>query len=56
MDITELSKRLGIPRNTLYDWAAFGKIPHLKIGKLLRFESEAIDKWLAGHRIPFRED
>jgi len=56
MDITELSKRLGIPRNTLYDWAAFGKIPHLKIGKLLRFEPEAIEKWLVAHRMPFKEN
>lgn len=56
IDITELSDRLGIPKNTLYDWAAFGRIPHLKIGKLLRFEPTAIEEWLVRHRMPFKEN
>ena len=56
MDIAKLSKRLGIPKNTLYDWVAFGRIPHLKLGKLIRFEPETINNWLAGHRMPFKEN
>lgn len=56
MDITELSKRLGIPRNTLYDWVAFGRIPYLKLGKLIRFEPKTIEDWIALHRMPLREN
>jgi len=56
IDIAELSKRLGIPRNTLYDWVAFGRIPYLKLGKLIRFEPKAIEDWIALHRAPSKEN
>lgn len=56
LDIAGLSKRLGIPRNTLYDWVAFGRIPYLKLGKLIRFEPRAIEDWIALHRAPSREN
>jgi len=48
--------KLRIPKNTLYDWTAFGRIPHLKLGKLIRFEPGAIEKWLAQHRMPFKDN
>lgn len=55
LDIDELSKRLGVPKNTLYDWVAFGRIPHLKLGKLVRFDPGAIDDWLATKRVDIKE-
>ena len=50
LDITSLAERLGIKRSTLYAWAEQGYIPHLKLGRLLRFDPEEIDIWLQAHR------
>ena len=46
MDIKKLSEYLGIKPKTLYTWAAQGKIPSIKIHRLLRFDKEEIDTWL----------
>ena len=50
LDITSLAERLGIKRSTLYAWAEQGDIPHLNLGRLLRFDPEEIDAWLQAHR------
>ena len=50
LDITSLAERLGIKRSTLYTWAEQGSIPHLKLGRLVRFDSDEIDRWLQAHR------
>ena len=50
LDITALAERLRIKRSTLYAWAEQGTIPHLKLGRLLRFDPEEIEAWLHAHR------
>ena len=50
LDITTLAERLGIKRSTLYTWAGQGSIPHLKLGRLLRFDPDEIATWLHAHR------
>lgn len=30
--VSELAKMSGIPRDTIYDWVAKGKVAHVKIG------------------------
>ena len=50
LDITTLAERLGIKRSTLYAWAEQGNIPHLKLGRLLRFDPDEIEAWLQAHR------
>src|SRR5690348_8721558 len=50
LDIAALAERLWIKRSTLYAWAAQGTIPHLKLGRLLRFDPEEIEAWLQTHR------
>ena len=44
--VKELSDWLKIKPSTLYLWAAQGKIPCRRIHSLLRFEQEAIQRWL----------
>ena len=51
MDITELSRSLGIAKTTLYDWCAFGRMPHLKVGKFLRFSENDINQWLSEKKV-----
>ena len=39
----ELSAYLGSSINTVYAWVSMGKLPHLKFGKLLKFDLRKID-------------
>jgi excisionase family DNA binding protein len=50
LDIAGLADRLKIKRATLYAWAEQGAIPHLKLGRLLRFDPDEIEVWLQAHR------
>lgn len=50
LDIAALAERLRIKRSTLYAWAEQGTIPHLKLGRLLRFDPDEIEAWLQNHR------
>jgi excisionase family DNA binding protein len=50
LDIAALAERLRIKRSTLYAWAEQGTIPHVKLGRLLRFDPDEIEAWLQNHR------
>lgn len=41
----EVCKRYSIKMSTLYQWTSKNSIPHLKIGGLVRFKEEALEKW-----------
>lgn len=45
ISINELSKKLGVHRNTI-DRRIKDGLPHYKIGKTLRFDLEEVKKWL----------
>lgn len=38
VDINELSRRLSIPKSTLYNWCYLKRIPFVKAGRSLRFD------------------
>lgn len=40
--IGELSRRLSIPRGTLYNWVYLRRIPFIKAGRSLRFDPEDV--------------
>jgi hypothetical protein len=40
IDINELSKRLSIPKGTIYNWAYLPRISYVKAGRSLRFDSD----------------
>ena len=42
----ELASFLGVKLSTIYNWTHIGYIPHVKMGKLLRFRKDSIDEWL----------
>ena len=44
--VTELAELLRVKPKTLYQWAALGQIPCLKLNGTLRFDMERIEKWL----------
>lgn len=40
----EVSQRLGVSRDTVYQWSYLGKLPKVKLGRRLRFDSEVIER------------
>lgn len=50
LNIAALAERLLVKHSTLYAWAAQGMIPHVKLGRLLRFDPDEIEAWLQNHR------
>jgi excisionase family DNA binding protein len=51
LNIVALAERLLVKRSTLYAWAEQGMIPHVKLGRLLRFDPDKIEAWLQDHRV-----
>lgn len=47
VDIHGLSSYLGVCINTIYSWVSQGTIPYIKLGRLLRFDLDKIDLWIA---------
>lgn len=48
LTLSELCQWLKVKRATVYEWTHTGYIPHVKLGRLLRFERGTIAAWLAG--------
>ena len=46
LGIKELSEYIGIKVNTIYSWVSQKKIPHKKIGRLVRFDLIEINPWI----------
>jgi len=49
--VEELSTYMGTPVATLYTWTHQKKIPHLKVGRSVRFDRDEINLWLKGRRV-----
>ena len=48
--IGEISEYLKVKPSTLYAMVAEKRIPHFKIGRLVRFKKSEIDLWMEDHR------
>lgn len=46
LTIRQISEHLQIKSSTLYAWVTQGKIPFVRIHRLIRFRQEEIDRWL----------
>lgn len=46
LNVDQLSDILNVNKKTIYDWTHKGLIPYIKLGHLLRFDLEAISKWV----------
>lgn len=47
MTVDKLAVFLSIPKSTIYNLTMKEAIPHYHVGKLLRFDRQAIKLWLA---------
>jgi excisionase family DNA binding protein len=44
--IKECSKYLDVAVGTLYDWVYKKKIPHVKLGRLVKFDLRKLEAWI----------
>ena len=42
----QLAQLLGVTRNTIYEWANEGRIPHLRMGRSIRFDTARLAAWV----------
>jgi excisionase family DNA binding protein len=42
----QMAEKLGVKLCTIYQWTHEGYIPHLKLGRLVRFREADINRWL----------
>lgn len=48
--VEELAEYLNLNPHTIYIWVEQGKIPHIKIGRMVRFDLLEIEDWLASKK------
>ncbi len=48
LSVEEVADLLGLGRNTVYDAANRGEIPHRRVGRRLIFSRTAVLEWLSG--------
>ncbi len=46
IDAVALSQIIGVDKGTIYDWVRRGKIPHVRLERLVRFDLKDIDEWV----------
>jgi excisionase family DNA binding protein len=50
LTINEISEYLNLKRSTVYSMVEAGELPHYKIGRLIRFKQDEVDRWMDEHR------
>lgn len=46
LGINECAAYLDVTPDTIYKWISRQKIPHIKLGRLIKFDKEKLDNWL----------
>ena len=52
----ELSEVLSISIETVYAWTSQKRIPFIKMGRLVRFNVDEVNKWLDRQRVKVSEE
>ena len=50
LNVPQLSQLLNVRPMTIYGWVHDGMIPHVKLGRLVRFSEREIREWLNKRR------
>ena len=49
--VERAAKFLGIQVSTMYAWCEQRRIPHIRIGRVLRFDLKDLNRWVSEHRV-----
>ena len=50
LGVKEIAQYLGLRESFVYVLIESGRIPHYRVGRLVRFKKEDIDRWMEEHR------
>jgi excisionase family DNA binding protein len=56
LNAREAAQYLGVSRACVYRWAEEGRLPHYKVGGILRFKLAELEEWMGTHRGPLLDD
>lgn len=48
---TQIATHLNVKKSTIYNWTHTGYIPHIKVGRLVRFDKACVEKWLKNRTV-----
>ena len=51
LTMDEASEYLGISKLTLYGWVSARKLGFIKVGRLVKFRQEHLDRWIDQHTV-----
>lgn len=54
LTMDEASEYLGISKLTLYGWVSSRKLGFVKVGRLVKFRQEHLDRWIEQHTVKAR--
>jgi len=46
LSVQEASELLGVKVSTLYSWIHQGFVPHIKLGRLVKFSASDLSQWI----------
>lgn len=46
VDASAVAKRLGVSRFRIYELARTGALPHVRIGRSMRFDPQQLEQWI----------
>jgi excisionase family DNA binding protein len=52
MTVYDVADLLGLHRVTVYEKVSRGEIPHVRIGRAIRFDREVLERWIAEQSTP----
>ncbi len=55
VNIREAADYLGLSTNTLYQWCSKRRLPHIKVGRLVKFDLQELDSWIKKNRVKTTE-
>ncbi len=50
LTVAQVAEWLRVRPSTIYAWVASGKIPHVRVGTLIRFDRLGVLRWLGTRR------
>ncbi len=56
IDVKDAARMLGLARSTLYEWARFRRVPHIRLGDRLLFDPADLQAFVQRRRVPSFED
>lgn len=48
LSVDEISRHLGVSKDTVYNWIVGKQMPAHRIGRLWKFKISEVDKWVNG--------